>query len=71
VEIVSFSFYTVNYMVNIRKERMLLICAECGETLIYVLDEERNVLEIFPCICQEMELFELQKNWFPNYTQLA
>jgi hypothetical protein len=41
------------------------MCALCGEDLIFVLDNCKNIIEIFPCVCQEMEAFEkkLKESW--------
>jgi len=54
------------------KKRILPICALCGEALIFVLDENRRTLEVFPCVCGELEQYEAEevfKTWFPDYTQ--
>lgn len=44
------------------KKTIIPICAICGSTLLFVLDKERNIMEVFPCSCQEIKKYEAEQN---------
>ena len=43
-----------------KDKKITITCALCGADLIFVSDEERGILEIFPCPCEELEAYETE-----------